>query len=115
MSEGQTKETSKETLPLCGSSPSGRPKQNSPKLKGSDRQKMLVNYVKDGTVPEGFYVITTKKGTIQFRRKKECDTDKQIQKLEEKIKKLKENHNSQSASSELCSSSPSGHSPEDKE
>ena len=61
------------------------------KLKGSDRQKMLIEYVKNGTVPDGFYVITTKKGLIQFRRKKDNDVEKQIQKLEEKIKELKQN------------------------
>ena len=61
----------------------------STKLKGSERQKMLIDYVKNGTVPEGFYVITTKKGTIQFRHKKTNDTNSLIQKYEEKIKKLR--------------------------
>ena len=63
---------------------------SSARIKGSERQKMLINYVKDGTVPEGFYVITTKKGTIQFRRIKDNSPETQIKKYEEKIKKLKE-------------------------
>ncbi len=67
-----------------------KPKASSSRLKGSVRQQMLINYVKDGTVPEGFYVITTKKGVIQFRRKKENNTEELIKKYEDKIKKLKE-------------------------
>ena len=59
------------------------------RLKGSERQKMLINYVKDGIVPEGFYVKTTKNGMIQFRRIKESNNEVLIQKYEEKIKKLK--------------------------
>ena len=59
------------------------------RLKGSERQKMLINYVKEGIVPEGFYVKTTKNGMIQFRRIKESNNEVLIQKYEEKIKKLK--------------------------
>ena len=58
------------------------------RLKGSERQKMLINYVKDGIVPEGFYVKTTKNGMIQFRRIKETNSEALIQKYEEKIKIL---------------------------
>ena len=54
------------------------------RLKGSERQKMLINYVKDGIVPEGFYVKTTKNGMIQFRRIKETNSEALIQKYEEK-------------------------------
>ena len=50
---------------------------------------MLIDYIKDGTIPEGFYVKTTKNGMIQFRRIKENNKDSLIQKYEEKIKKLK--------------------------
>ena len=59
------------------------------RLKGSERQKMLINYVKDGIVPEGFYVKTTKNGMIQFRRIKETNSEALIQKYEEKIKILR--------------------------
>ena len=59
------------------------------RLKGSERQKMLINYVKDGIVPEGFYVKTTKNGMIQFRRIKETNSEALIQKYEEKIKVLR--------------------------
>ena len=59
------------------------------RLKGSERQKMLINYIKDGTVPEGFYVKIAKNGMIQFRRIKESNNEVLIQKYEEKIKKLK--------------------------
>lgn len=59
-------------------------------LKGSERQKMLINYVKEGIVPEGFYVKETKSGMIQFRRIKEKTPDALIKKYEDKIKKLKD-------------------------
>ena len=59
------------------------------RLKGSERQKMLINYIKDGTVPEGFYVKIAKNGMIQFRRIKETNSEALIQKYEEKIKILR--------------------------
>ena len=34
-------------------------------LKGSERQKMLINYIKEGIVPEGYYVKEDKNGKIQ--------------------------------------------------
>ena len=40
------------------------------RLKNSERQKMLIEYVRNGVVPEGFYVKHCKNGTIQFRRVK---------------------------------------------
>ncbi|MGI6156065.1 MAG: hypothetical protein ACOYEB_09080 [Enterococcus lemanii] len=59
-------------------------------LKGSERQKMLINYIKEGIVPEGFYVKHTKNGTIQFRRIKKKDTQSMIEKYEKKLEELKE-------------------------
>ena len=44
-----------------------RPKR----LSSTTKQRMLIDYLKDGTVPEGFYVHVQKDGIIQFRRKKE--------------------------------------------
>lgn len=46
----------------------------STRIKDSERQKMLVDYVKEGKVPEGFYVKTMKDGRIQFRRIKQPAT-----------------------------------------
>ena len=62
---------------------------SAPRLKGSERQKMLVDYVKEGTVPEGFYVKISKNGLIQFRKIKQKDPESLIKKYEEKIKKLR--------------------------
>jgi len=59
-------------------------------LKGSERQKMLINYIKEGIVPEGFYVKEAKNGTIQFRRIKKKDPQSLIEKYEKKIEELKE-------------------------
>ena len=42
---------------------STRPKR----LSATEKQRMLVDYLKDGTVPEGFYVHKQKNGIIQFR------------------------------------------------
>ncbi len=83
-----------------------KPKSSTNRLKGSERQKMLINYIKDGTVPEGFYVITTKKGTIQFRKVKETDPEKLIKKYEDKIKKLKEQPKTSEPDTESSESSP---------
>ena len=46
----------------------------STRIKDSQRQKMLVDYVKEGKVPDGFYVKTMKDGRIQFRRVKQPAT-----------------------------------------
>lgn len=57
------------------------------------KTKMLMDYVKSGIVPEGFYVITDKKDRIQFRKIKQPLTEEAIKqkiiKLEEKIEALK--------------------------
>ena len=70
------------------------------KLKASERQKFLVNYLKDKSVPEGYYVKQTKNGVIQFRRIKQNDTLLKIQKLEEKLKLLKEQYAKEQADSQ---------------
>ena len=63
------------------------------KIKASQRTKMLLDYVKTGIVPEGFYVITDKNNRIQFRKiKQPLDVEgikQKILKLEAKIKELK--------------------------
>ena len=63
------------------------------KIKASQRTKMLLDYVKTGIVPEGFYVITDKNNRIQFRKIKQPLDDEGIKqkilKLEAKIKELK--------------------------
>ena len=56
-------------------------------LKGSERQKMLINYIKEGIVPEGFYVKEAKNGTIQFRRIKNKDPKSMIEKYEKSFLK----------------------------
>ena len=43
----------------------------STRIKDSQRQKMLIDYVKNGIVPDGFYVKTMKDGRVQFRRVKQ--------------------------------------------
>ena len=59
----------------------------------SERQKMFINYIRDGTVPEDYYVIRDKNGNIQFRRKKlpvSAEAIKRrIQEYESKIYELK--------------------------
>ena len=63
------------------------------KIKASQRTKMLLDYVKTGIVPEGFYVIADKNNRIQFRKIKQPLDDEAIKqkilKLEAKIKELK--------------------------
>ena len=63
------------------------------KIKASQRTKMLLDYVKTGIVPEGFYVINDKNNRIQFRKIKQPLDDEAIKqkilKLEAKIKELK--------------------------
>lgn len=63
-----------------------------PKLKGSERQRMLIDYIKNGTVPDGFYVLNSKTG-IQFRRIKNKDPASLIKKYEKKIEVLKSESN----------------------
>ena len=60
------------------------------RLKNSERQKMLIEYVRNGVVPEGFYVKHCKNGTIQFRRVKNDNPEALIERYEEKIRKLRE-------------------------
>lgn len=64
-----------------------------PRLKNSERQKMLVDYVKNDIVPEGFYVKIMKNGNIQFRRVKQElnneDINRKINFYETKINELK--------------------------
>ena len=65
------------------------------RIKESERRKMLMNYAKDGTVPEGFYVVKTKKDQIQFRHKKEqgLTIEKVKAKIEHHKKRLQEFEN----------------------
>lgn len=63
------------------------------KLTNKQKTKMLLDYVKSGITPEGYYVITDKNERIQFRRiKKPLDQEavrQKIIKLEDKINALK--------------------------
>ena len=63
------------------------------KIKASQRTKMLLDYVKTGIVPEGFYVITDKNDRIQFRKIKQPLDDEGIKqkilRMEAKIEALK--------------------------
>ena len=63
------------------------------KIKASQRTKMLLDYVKTGIVPEGFYVITDKNNRIQFRKiKQPLDEEgirQKILRMEAKIEALK--------------------------
>ena len=63
------------------------------KIKASQRTKMLLDYVKTGIVPEGFYVITDKNNRIQFRKIKQPLDDEGIRqkilRMEAKIEALK--------------------------
>ena len=57
------------------------------------KQKFLVEYIKSGTVPEGFYVHQMKDGRIQFRKiKKQLDKEGILRKIklhEDNIAELK--------------------------
>ena len=67
---------------------STRPKR----LSATEKQRMLVQYLKDGTVPEGYYVHEQKNGIIQFRhirQPKQAPKDP-IQSNEAKIKLYKQ-------------------------
>lgn len=63
------------------------------KIKNKEKTKMLIDYVKTGTIPEGFYVIKDKNENIQFRRLKNPTDPESIKQkiicLENKIKELK--------------------------
>ncbi len=62
----------------------------SQRLKESVRQKMLIDYAKNGTVPENYYIKTMKDGRIQFRRVKEQLTLQQkIEACESKLAAMK--------------------------
>ena len=63
----------------------------STRIKDSQRQKMLIDYVKNGIVPDGFYVKTMKDGRVQFRRVKQPATiEVLLHKIELYKKKIKE-------------------------
>ena len=55
------------------------------RLSATTKQRMLVDYLKDGSVPEGFYVHVQKNGIIQFRRKKEKKPPKNIISMKEDV------------------------------
>ena len=55
------------------------------RLSSTTKQRMLVDYLKDGTVPEGFYVHIQKDGIIQFRRKKEKKANNSIISMKEDV------------------------------
>ena len=57
-----------------------------PRIKESERQRMLMDYVRDGTIPEGFYVKKMKDDRIQFRRIK---SKPNIEQLKAKIETYK--------------------------
>ncbi|KAI5543974.1 hypothetical protein TVAGG3_0093020, partial [Trichomonas vaginalis G3] len=43
----------------------------STKITEATKQKFLVEYIKSGTIPEGFYVHQMKDGRVQFRKIKQ--------------------------------------------
>ena len=55
------------------------------RLSATQKQRMLVDYLKDGSVPEGFYVHVQKNGIIQFRRKKEKKPNTNIISMKESV------------------------------
>ena len=55
------------------------------RLSATQKQRMLVDYLKDGSVPDGFYVHVQKNGIIQFRRKKEKKPPKNIISMKEDV------------------------------
>ena len=57
----------------------------STRIKDSQRQKMLIDYVKNGIVPDGFYVKTMKDGRVQFLLHKIELYKKKIKEAEEAI------------------------------
>lgn len=78
----------------------------STRIKDSIKQKWLVDYIKSGAVPEGYYVKETKNNTIQFRRIKQPptndDIEKKIKRLEAKIKQLRDSLSSGSTSDDVA-------------
>ena len=63
------------------------------RLRDSERRKMLVDYLRDGSVPEGFYVKVMKNDNISFRRLKPAlNKEEKIRRLERQIEKLKQSN-----------------------
>lgn len=62
------------------------------RIKESERRQMLMDYARDGIIPEGFYVVKTKKNQIQFRHQKEqgLTIEKVKAKIEHHKKRLEE-------------------------
>ena len=62
------------------------------RIKESERRIMLMDYARDGTIPDGFYVVKTKKNQIQFRHQKasEMTIEKVKAKIELHKKRLQE-------------------------
>ena len=69
------------------------------RLRDSERRKMLVDYLKDGSVPEGFYVKVMKNDNISFRRfRPVLNKEEKIMRLERQIEKLKQTDAEQTTS-----------------
>ena len=69
------------------------------RLKDSERRKMLVAYLRDGSVPEGFYVKVMKNDNISFRKLRPVlSKEEKITRLERQIKKLKQGDGEQTTS-----------------
>ena len=69
------------------------------RLKDSERRKMLVAYLRDGSVPEGFYVKVMKNDNISFRKLRPAlSKEEKITRLERQIKKLKQGDGEQTTS-----------------
>ena len=69
------------------------------RLKDSERRKMLVDYLRDGSVPEGFYVKVMKNDNISFRKlRPTLSKEEKIMRLEKQIEKLKQPETEQTTS-----------------
>ena len=69
------------------------------RLKDSERRKMLVDYLRDGSVPEGFYVKVMKNDNISFRKlRPTLSKEEKIMRLEKQIEKLKQSEAEQTTS-----------------
>ena len=69
------------------------------RLKDSERRKMLVAYLRDGSVPEGFYVKVMKNNNISFRKLRPVlSKEEKIMRLERQIEKLKQDDGEQTTS-----------------
>ncbi len=79
-----------ERLIIMSTSKTSRPKR----LSATEKQRMLVQFLKDGSVPEGFYVHEQKNGIIQFRhirnQKSSSSSKDPLQSNEAKIKLYKQ-------------------------